>query len=96
MDVVNADIAGANICPYSRPAGRNDSSLIKLIILPVLALVENTATRGVMFVFNKAYFRQIIFSTLNCDRALFNEPHPNCHPHQYQQSMAHPVVLLNT
>ena len=24
MDVVNADIAGANICPYSRPAGRDN------------------------------------------------------------------------
>ena len=35
------------------PSGRNDMLLIKLSILSVIALIENTATHGAMNVFNK-------------------------------------------
>ena len=44
-------------CLKISPAGRNDTLLIKLSILFVVALVENTATHGAMYVFNKANFR---------------------------------------
>ena len=53
--------SGRNLTSFERikisPAGRNDTLLIKLDILSVIALVENTATHEIMYVFNKANFR---------------------------------------
>jgi len=34
-------LQGAYICPYSRPAGRNDTLLIKPGFLSIVAQVEN-------------------------------------------------------
>ena len=44
-------------CLKISPAGRNDTLLIILSILSVVALAENTTTHRAMYVFNKANFR---------------------------------------
>ena len=57
MDVVNADLQEQISPRASRPVGRNDTLLIKLSILSVVALVENPVTHGSMCFFNKANFQ---------------------------------------